>query len=227
MDQDLPDILYKYRRWDDKYPYDKASLLENKIYFASAEQFNDPFDCKVPIIDFSKITDQQAKNAIKRITKEKYPSLNRGERRRKERQVYKQGLWKNPQEIRRQAELYQREKYEKGILSLTLNPTNILMWSHYADSHRGYCIGYDTKRLKNFLEIEVYNKEKLIISPYHIEYSHNDEYPTFGFYEVNNGDLFKLPLTTKSKHWSYEQEIRYICMEKAKFPLTLPDNVIV
>lgn len=29
------------------------------------------------------------------------------------------------------------------ILSLTRNPYNPLMWAHYGDEHRGFCIGYD------------------------------------------------------------------------------------
>ncbi|MGB0085712.1 MAG: DUF2971 domain-containing protein [Rhodomicrobiaceae bacterium] len=30
-----------------------------------------------------------------------------------------------------------------GVLSMTLNPLNPLMWSHYAEEHRGIVIGYD------------------------------------------------------------------------------------
>lgn len=30
-----------------------------------------------------------------------------------------------------------------AVLSLTRNPYNPLMWAHYGDEHRGFCIGYD------------------------------------------------------------------------------------
>jgi Protein of unknown function (DUF2971) len=30
-----------------------------------------------------------------------------------------------------------------GVLSLAEDPLSCLMWSHYSDSHRGFCIEYD------------------------------------------------------------------------------------
>ena len=34
-----------------------------------------------------------------------------------------------------------------GVLSLTRNPTNLLMWSHYANEHKGVVIGIDTSNV--------------------------------------------------------------------------------
>jgi len=38
---------------------------------------------------------------------------------------------------------------EFGIFSLSKSKNNLLMWSHYADSHKGYCIGFDHEMLLN------------------------------------------------------------------------------
>ena len=42
-----PDVLYKYRVWE--HDYHKRILTEDEIYFASSADFNDPFDCAIPI----------------------------------------------------------------------------------------------------------------------------------------------------------------------------------
>ena len=37
-----------------------------------------------------------------------------------------------------------------GIFCLSANCSSILSWSHYSDSHRGFCIGFDTSVLFDF-----------------------------------------------------------------------------
>jgi len=34
-----------------------------------------------------------------------------------------------------------------GIIALSSRWDSILMWSHYANNHKGYCIGFDSKKL--------------------------------------------------------------------------------
>lgn len=53
------------------------------------------------------------------------------------------------------------------ILSLTRSPYNMLMWSHYGDSHKGCCIEIDVdedqlKRKNYFLKHITYNNEELL-----------------------------------------------------------------
>ena len=79
---------------------------------------------------------------------------------------------------------------------------NILMWSHYADNHRGYCIKYKLskhfiKQDENdsfehmFLKPIIYRKDKVDIS----------EMTTI------NTDL---AFATKHRSWKYENEVRLI-----------------
>src|SRR5882757_8788831 len=42
-----PKIVYKYRNWVDEYHRDV--LLKNQLFLASPKDFNDPFDCRIPI----------------------------------------------------------------------------------------------------------------------------------------------------------------------------------
>ena len=38
---------------------------------------------------------------------------------------------------------YLKKFQDYGIISLTTNNNNLLMWSHYADEHKGIVIGFD------------------------------------------------------------------------------------
>jgi hypothetical protein len=40
-------------------------------------------------------------------------------------------------------QLFQSELEKFGVLSLTARPQNTIMWSHYANVHKGICIGFE------------------------------------------------------------------------------------
>jgi len=62
------------------------------------------------------------------------------------------------------------------------------LWSHYADKHRGICLG---------LEIPIVELNKIIYVPERFEY------------EPESKDYHKL-LLTKYEAWNYEDELRKI-----------------
>jgi hypothetical protein len=47
MKNGIPQVVYKYRDWNN--PFHKNILLHNEIYLASPKDFNDPFDCRIPM----------------------------------------------------------------------------------------------------------------------------------------------------------------------------------
>jgi len=77
---------------------------------------------------------------------------------------------------------------------------NILMWSHYADSHKGVCICYKINKMffNNF--INDYNNEILRIGI--VNYKQN-----FSFTNKISVDQSFL---TKQKNWEYEKEVRLL-----------------
>jgi hypothetical protein len=94
---------------------------------------------------------------------------------------------------------YQIINRDVGIFCLTEKPNNSLMWSHYADNHKGILIGFDTDN--DFLNDNnenitvkkiIYNNSKLKIKDIYTEN------------EFNNS------LLEKSKDWEYENEWRSI-----------------
>lgn len=102
------------------------------------------------------------------------------------------------------------------ICCLTTDHTNKLMWSHYADSHKGICVEYD------FSDRAV-NKSQ----PLPVYYSH--ERPQFVWKpegeltqeSKNKGSACLMQtLLTKDEVWSYEKEWRMVIPAE-----TEPDNV--
>lgn len=101
-----------------------------------------------------------------------------------------------------------RELYDVGIYSLSkpkdneIFPSNDLLWAHYANSHKGFCIEYNLDILTdNFLT-------NLDISDI-INVTYKDERP-----EVNETDAVhevrRKVFGTKSLAWGYENEIRLV-----------------
>ncbi|MGQ3170535.1 MAG: DUF2971 domain-containing protein [Methylophilus sp.] len=99
-----------------------------------------------------------------------------------------------------------------GILCLSEHPDNPLLWAHYADEHRGFCIEFERSD-KNMLGDGKYT--------YPVKYS--NKYPEitmsdlFEFNNIDQGNGKSLEetcvgsvLLTKSEHWAYENEWRLI-----------------
>jgi hypothetical protein len=87
-----------------------------------------------------------------------------------------------------------------GVVCFSSNNHNTLLWSHYADHHKGMCLVFD---------LDEENTKKL----YKVKYQES-------FAEINYDDdsqileEIKKLVTTKSIEWEYENEYRQIFIEK-------------
>ncbi len=83
---------------------------------------------------------------------------------------------------------------------------NILIWSHYANCHRGFCIRYKIND-DSPLYAHFYNVNYFIDFP-----QLNDEELRVLINETPElyQEMIKKRLTTKAKQWDYEKEIRLI-----------------
>lgn len=98
---------------------------------------------------------------------------------------------------------------ETGFYSLTKNSSNEMMWSLYANSHKGFCIEYDLKELlKQGVKSNKFR--------YKLEVEYSDTPPVIRLEDIAkiNEDkgqtIFIKKGGTKSLSWSHEQEIRII-----------------
>jgi len=116
----IPPKLYKYRRFD---VFCLRLLTQAEVSYSDPRTFKD-----------------QAKNEINNY---RYLSTEYGDF-RTEPDV--EGYLKRMVADRIKAELAQ-ELGSRGVLSLSECWDSVLMWSHYADNHRGICIEFDTTEL--------------------------------------------------------------------------------
>lgn len=108
----------------------------------------------------------------------------------------------------------------------TQRNNNLLMWSHYADSHRGFCVEYalkqpliQNKELRSHLFPVIYDKirpitrdiQSLIDS--HKELCKAEEENAYYEGEESLDDILPLCIM-KSKDWEYEEEWRLVYTKK-------------
>jgi hypothetical protein len=92
-----------------------------------------------------------------------------------------------------------------GISCFSKNNSNLLMWSHYADSHQGFCLEFDS----NF---EPFSKA--------FEVSYKSEIPNINSGLLMNEEVeaesIKKLLSFKSIDWEHEEELRVFHLESNK-----------
>ena len=103
---------------------------------------------------------------------------------------------------------------EAGICSFSRTRKNQLMWSHYADEHKGFCIGFNQKTLvatsERFFTIEVDYQSEL---PYKKIIERLGRFEQFrGNSNVNDvvSDILYSIIGTKYSNWTYEKETRLV-----------------
>jgi hypothetical protein len=214
MSEQLPLILYKYRDWENE--NHKRILTEKELFFSASKNFNDPFDTMIPLIYKEEdLTDENILRKLYEVGKETFPELSDMELYTKctERffEIKENGFF--------EVEDPEREENNNlfGILSLTCLNDNLLMWAHYANSHKGFCIGFNIEKLKSLEEgivVEVIYDNKMPIMPL--------------FNDIK--DYIKL-LITKSLDWKYEKEYRilksYYSNKTINFSSDIVENIVL
>jgi|JI10StandDraft_1071094.scaffolds.fasta_scaffold634088_2 hypothetical protein len=211
-----PKIVYKYRDWKDK--YHKRILSKNELFLTSPKEFNDPFDNGIPP-DFSLLkTEQEATIYVDYMTK----TLKD--------QLLKQGLSiENAKKIALDKILNQKQNLQKesikltteyqndfwGILSLSSIWNNTLMWSHYANKHSGFCVGFNEEKLR---------LSKLFGAGGRVNYER--KYPRI-HPMLQEPDYGIISTHTKAKDWKYEKEYRLTKIFYPNIPSKLERKVII
>jgi hypothetical protein len=201
---DIPSKLYKYESFSTQ---SLANLKNGNIYFSLPNQFNDPFDCSLPInLDLS----------LKSIDSFRDRFIARG------------GLPENSiQQLKAMSNdelliMLQKAAYEniekslsgKGVSCFSNSFNNLLMWSHYGEKHTGFCLEFDSsyepfnkaKKVKYINDFPKLNAEEMII-------------------DINCVPVLEL-LHTKAKPWEYENEWRCIHAE-SPIAFTYPQESLV
>lgn len=206
----MPEILYKYR--DIKNEWHKKLLLNTELYFTSADKLNDPYDASLPFeYNQAQLTPENIFLKHTQMLERQYPGMSIQEIHQISFDSQRDGTIKDKVLQERYSEKVNNDIHKTfGIVSLALEPTNILMWSHYANCHTGFCVGLDTKFIFRNFQTTVQ------------QVSYSDEIPKIDLFEDMIVFFIKL-LSTKSKLWDYENEYRLISRKFVNMSLNITE----
>jgi hypothetical protein len=164
------------------------SLVSPSLYFAKPDTLNDPFDCRLDL-----------RSSFTRAT------LSATGRRKE---------WlRGTLDDRTFFKTCERKLPNVGVCSFSLDSNSALLWSHYADDHKGVCLLY------RFPESFILDPTNQIIGADKVKYTSDALTKWLKNAPMNSSsldreiELIKIYLTTKSPSWRYEKEARIIRCE--------------
>lgn len=231
----LPTKLYRFRSCNIN---NISAFQSNKCFMSAPSQFNDPFDSLLPSdnsdlielihqtydvvgmvksIDetgelpsfhqkiWSKPFQETIKNYLRSIPSENYPKLIQKLKQQREYEISKTKAQTEPA-----IHFVQDHAYVSCFLE---DIRSILMWSHYADYHKGFALEYDFKNNQNNIKLVddifpvMYSREpynaKEIVSAYMLQ--------ELGFdAKISDCNYWLKAVLYKASEWSYEKEWRLL-----------------
>ena len=191
----VPAKFYKYRSMaGESAEWVERTVLRNEIYFSPASQLNDPFELRP---NFSlKASPEEQREDFLRMSRKFEPHLAEPARKKDADRAMAASLAdgeiENTERII-QAMHAQAITTRIGLYCVSTKCDDILMWAHYADSHRGVCLEFDgmSPLMAHAQEVS-YTDDRIPINPY----------------EDSEDVMMSKSLLTKSRHWRYESEWR-------------------
>lgn len=188
-----PPELYKYYAFDE---WTQNIFERNEIYFQSPDCFNDPFDSKI-----STTYEGTEEQRISRLIGfwRKGPAKDEKEEVLRLQAV---DFVKKCQDVtlfqRSSARSVERLRKQMGIFCMTSERDDILMWSHYAEAHTGFCLEFKTGN-------PFFPKARRIE-----EKGYKPDRPCLNLIEHPDSDRIVQALLTKAIGWKYEHEWRIV-----------------
>lgn len=213
--QHIP-LLYKYRSFDENNYW--VNWVNGNVLANAPTSFNDPFDCILTYKNeiFNSIVKSACIKVLRRLFKRQIAQEE--EKINQSNDPLKtvcdilelNGYRIDPNEIKTEindSTKYQNELRERlRIACFSEVNDSILMWSHYANNHSGFCIKYDFSNdqyIENLLFPVIYKKRRIVITP---EMFSKREW-------IVIASLCKAPV------WKYEKEWRFLNRRLSNYPL--------
>lgn len=174
-------------------------VLGNQIYCAAASTFNDPFDLN-PVFSFNASPETQREDYL-RMSRKFQPHLSEKQHQAEASRVMETSLAPNEVDFtaRMMQAVHRQAIVEKvGTFCVSEKRDDLLMWAHYSDSHHGICLEFDGfSTLMAQAQPVCYSANRHPINPY----------------EDDQITALEKALFTKSEHWSYEAEWRFLRLD--------------
>ncbi|CAD5253139.1 MULTISPECIES: DUF2971 domain-containing protein [unclassified Imperialibacter] len=181
----MGEVIYKFFRTNE-YLFD--TIISNQLYFSSIKQFNDPYDCHLTVGE--EIPIESFETHINTLHDKEEDRLKHLKAFKKDPHTYTQ----------RYIDCFNQILNYYGICCFSRTKHELLLWSHYTDSHKGVALGFDYELLKKkYLQFD--------------EVDYDDNPYVFDINDINHS--IARTILRKSTNWKYEKEIRFI-MERSK-----------
>ncbi|WP_213305999.1 DUF2971 domain-containing protein [Paraburkholderia sacchari] len=227
--QNLPKSIFKYRGVNEN---SLKNLRENTVWLADPRSFNDPYDCS-SFVDFDRMANAIFKNPPKMLVEKLTKHFSEDcvaeieviMRSAEDPQdaLYDEILKGMPTEqiagIKKalkeaEAKIYHdmvsksSEAFKDGfkVCSFSERNDSTLMWSHYADYHKGFCVEYS---LQNTTSVDYLARFMYPVIYSEHPFDATESALRVGADTFNNLYLNKAGLI-KSMDWAYEREWRLI-----------------
>ncbi|CEJ64544.1 MULTISPECIES: DUF2971 domain-containing protein [Citrobacter] len=120
-----------------------------------------------------------------------------------------------PQTERETYEDYLQKKLSSaGICSFSRARKNQLMWAHYADEHKGVCIGFKEHKIRpegsHIFPLDVTYQDNYPFDGIIERFNHFEHEPGMNDWNTITGDILYSVLGTKYTSWNYERERRLL-----------------
>jgi hypothetical protein len=175
----IPKKLYRYSNFNNEY-WEKM-LFGGEVYLTKASKFNDPFDCVINMNPNKLFKSGKFRESLLL----KFPILNEINLNK----LDEEEIWTIVEGL--------QDDLRAACFSETWK--SILMWSHYANCHTGFCLEYDTEEMKDFkrsrLFPALYLEDQIDITDYVMNLTLN---------------TVLITMLSKAKEWEYEKEWRLL-----------------
>ena len=231
-------LLYKYRRLD-KNGHTRQIVVDSTLYFSAPSQFNEPFDCRIPIFyqgskeqmreflnerladhgfgpfDFTNVDEPALAKAFACLVRSTDPELPISEIEERAQAAVRNKVWDDLSGYHDE-QMIERRNQQVRVYCLSERNDDILMWAHYADKHGGVCLQFQVVQNTLFSDARS------------VEYT--KKYPVINRFASTKEEQFQACLLTKSCHWAHEKERRIIRLDNnhhVKFPEHLLSGIIL
>ena len=181
-----------------KLHYIERIFTECELHFPSPTELNDPFESRLNLVvgdlrngDYKR----KYKQYVKRIILQSNPIVDLSTI---DHWLSNQSKEEAENLAKQYTESYREWLSKYRICSFSATPKNPLLWSHYSDSHKGFCLIFDAGT-------------DIFGSALKVDYC--DEYPKLDVTEEDSVQILIHSALKKYADWQYEQEYRLISVE--------------
>ena len=185
---DKPPSLFKYQAYNAR---SLGSLIRRNLYFSPTDKFNDPFDCCYHLTELSEsdlaqiLANADSEGHDTRPVREKLDDP-------KYRSETLEALTND---------MHSRIKHaskSRGVCCFSGRNDSLPMWSHYGDSHTGFCLEFDACKLPMTKARRVTYRD------------HFPEVAPAEFLQEDSSEVFDRMMCRKSLDWIDEDEWRLV-----------------